>query len=753
MWSEKRFKKIAWLVLSLVLGLSVFFAINLSNITVDYNFEDFYPANDEETAFFQKYRAEFESDNDFLLLSITNDESVLNNDFIKDAIRFRVRLSELTYVVHVQDITQSKDFRIYHGGVTTETPVFDTLNFNFKNIQSYLVENPELFRSYISEDFKSINFFIKHEDFLSKAKSDELVKGVKALVNDFDFKDVKLAGRTVGQLFYIDLMTNEMLTYVGFSLVLIVLFLALAFRSVWGVFVPQIVIVLSMVWVAGFMGAIDMPFNILLVILPSIMFVVGMSDVIHFVSKYLELLREGKNKFDAIKIAFKEIGLATFLTSLTTAIGFFSLLFVNVKPIQTFGLVVGAGVLVAFLITFSTLPFLFYFTKTPKLVDKKKSSFWVPYLRKMFLFTMRNQKVVIFSTIVFCIIFIFGGTKLIANNFILDDVNPKLKMKQDFVFFDQEFGGIRPFELSISLEEEEDVWDLKNLKKIEKLEDYLRNEYGVKIQMSLVSAIALLNQASNGGNHDYFKVPSKKSKLKNYKRMLKTAEQGAILKRFLSLDEKTTRISGNVPDWGNIKSREKNQALLEFIDNELNVENLSFTITGSAHLLDKNMYYMSTSLVYGLAFALLMVSLIMAILFRSLKMIVIALIPNLIPLIFIVGLMGFFDIHLKITTAVIFTIAFGIAVDDTIHFLSKMKIELSKGRSFLYALKRTYFTTGKAIVLTSAVLCSGFLLLMFSNFMGTYYLGLMISFTLFLAVFADLFLLPVLLFAIKRKEK
>jgi hypothetical protein len=172
---------------------------------------------------------------------------------------------------------------------------------------------------------------------------------------------------------------------------------------------------------------------------------------------------------------------------------------------------------------------------------------------------------------------------------------------------------------------------------------------------------------------------------------------------------------------------------------------LEFKLTGTSHLLDKNMNYLATSLIKGLLFSVLIVALIMGLVYRSWNIIIISIIPNILPLILVAGIMGYFGIALKTSTAIIFTIAFGIAVDDTIHFLGKFKTELSKGRSKIYALKRSYITTGKAMILTTLILCSGFLLLLMSSFLGTFYMGLLLSLTLFFALILDLTLLPVLL--------
>src|SRR5690554_3755225 len=227
--------------------------------------------------------------------------------------------------------------------------------------------------------------------------------------------------------------------------------------------------------------------------------------------------------------------------------------------------------------------------------------------------------------------------------------------------------------------------------------------------------------------------------------MGKVQEQGRFIATVWDSTEHIARINGGAPDWGNIKASEENKKLYQFIsENNLDLY-FNINVTGTAQLLDRNMRYMSSSLVEGLSFAILVVSILMALLYRSFRMLLISIIPNIIPLIIIAGVMGFSGINLKITTAIVFTISFGIAIDDTIHFLSNFKLELKKGKSKLYALKNTYLSTGKAIVLTSAILIGGFSMLLMSDFMGTYYMGLMICITLIVAVLSDLFILPLLL--------
>ncbi|MCC5922629.1 MAG: MMPL family transporter [Crocinitomicaceae bacterium] len=747
--AEPVFRKIAFVSLLLAAAVTISLAYYLPSIQLDYNFEDFYPANDDESQFFYEYRTNFESDNDFLLLAITNQ----GNDVLEEQFLYRLHnltdaIAHIDMVKDVRSIINTPIVRL-RGPSVTVTPIIDLGHFQREFSENIILSHPRLTSFLISDDLKSLCLFIDHQDFLSKEKSDRIVEDIRNTLEAHNITDFKMAGRTVGQLFYIDIMTNELRTYVGLSLLLVIIILWIAFRSIWGVIIPMIVVVGSTVWIIGWMAFRGEPFNILLTILPPIMFVVAVSDVIHLVSKYIELLRDGKPKLAAIQISFKEIGWATLLTSLTTAIGFFSLLFVNVQPIQVFGKFVGIGVLMAFCLTFMTLPFLFYFTKTPRIVRENRRNFWRPIMQFFMLWTLRHRRVIPWVVALFLAVFIYGAYQVKTNNFIMDDIRDGVPMKADFAFFDEHFAGIRPFEMAVQLRDTSlQFWDKVVLDEMARVENYLEKEYGVAIRMSLIRAIQLLDPLANTSVSDTIQqIPpwDNVRAFRNYKRAILSANEGQLWRSIVNENFGVARIAGNIPDWGSIVVQEKNDGLYTFLSEELKSEILVFQPTGSAHLLDKNMRYLSGSLIQGLAFAILVVSMLMGFLFRSISMVIIAMIPNILPLVFIAGFMGFTGIDLKITTAIVFTISFGIAVDDTIHFLSKFNLELKKGKSPLYALKRTYFSTGKAILLTSAVLCSGFLLLLLSDFLGTFYLGLMITLTLFFAIVADLLLLPILL--------
>ena len=206
-------------------------------------------------------------------------------------------------------------------------------------------------------------------------------------------------------------------------------------------------------------------------------------------------------------------------------------------------------------------------------------------------------------------------------------------------------------------------------------------------------------------------------------------------------------------DLGSDEIRLANDSIRSWISNNLQTDLATYSITGTAIIIDKNNEYLRESMFKGLGLAFLVVSVLMVFLFKNVKMMLISLIPNIIPLLVAGAIMGFTGIELKASTSIIFTIAFGIAVDDTIHFLSKLKLVLNRGKSLEEAIQRTFKETGKAIVITSVILFFGFLILIFSDFTGTFYIGILVSVTLLSAVITDLYLLPVSLRLLLRKKK
>ncbi len=735
--------------LTIILGsLTLFLCIGLLLLRFDYNFEKFYPKNDSDTSFFEQYRKKFNSDNDYLLIAIEREKGIFDSSFLRQVDAFSKELESVPYVEVVAGITNQDHFYLLPGGMYSKQPIihFDSLQLAQDSIR--LFNAPEYVNTMVAQDGKSVCLFVKHNDYLSKAKCDELISGLQKVENNYQFENVRYAGRAIGQAFYIEKMNFELILFAALSGLLTAIFLYLTFRTIWGVIIPMTILASTVFWTMGIMGWTGTPINILLTTLPTVLFIVSISDVVHLVSRYLDAQRAGKTSPEAMRVSLKEVGFATFLTSITTTIGFFCLLFVNLQPIQSFGFNLGFGVMIAFVLAILMLPVLVYYfpAKVRPAKDDKNSEKWQKIMTALWIFVFKNKIAICVGTVLICVVAAYGALQIKANNYFMDDMKDTEPLKINFNYFDDHYGGIRPFEMAIILKDTSaSFWDPEILETMNQVEDFLEKDYQVEIKQSLVQMLKVANKASYAGNSEYYELPASTSKQKQFKRLLTSGPSKEIMKSVIDSSGTISRISGGIGDIGNVEASTRTERLNTFLATLDNQDKLEFKLTGSSYLMDKNMNYLATSLTKGIISSILLVGLIMGLVFKSFRMAILSVIPNIIPILMVAGVMGYFGIPLRTSTAIIFTIAFGIAVDDTIHLLGKFKQQLNQGKSKLYALKRAYMVTGKAMIITTIILCSGFLLLLCSSFQGTFFLGLLLCLTLLFAIVFDLLLVPILI--------
>lgn len=735
--------------------VTLFLVYQIFNLKFDYDFTSFYSESDEDTEFFDAHQNRFGTDNDFVFISLEDKNGVFNTDFLVKVDSFVNDIKNDSLVTSATSLINLSEYvKTPFSKLAIKVPylnICDTCSYYNDSIRIF--NRPEILAFFINESATGLMVKIDHAPKLSKKKCDFLKTHIDELLINYQFSDYHIAGRAIGQSYYIDIMRFETLFFIGLSFVLIIIFLFITFKSWWGIWLPMLIVTASMLWIIGFMGAVNQPINIVLTVLPSIMFVVAMSDVIHLVTKYIDELRLGKPKEEAVKTAFKEVGFATLLTSITTAIGFLSLLTVPMGAIRVFGIYTAIGVLFAFILAYTALPSLLLLVKPPKLATKTiTSNFWYKVLHSAFQKLIKYRVKVFIGFIILIAFGIIGLQKVRTNYFLLEDLKEDNFMRQQFTYFDDSYMGLRPFEMSIELKDSsKTIYDYSVLSSIHLIDSFLVTDFGLVQTFSLASALKIANRVEHGGQSKYYCFPNKRDSKKFIKQFKKLGEK-AGLSNFVDSTGRFTRISSTMGDIGKQLADQKTIRLEKFIDQYIDSTLIDVRLTGTGYVLDKNMTSISTNLTYGLLLAILIVSLLMGGLYRNIKMVLIAMVPNLLPLLFLAAILGYSGINLKVSTAIIFTIAFGIAVDDTIHFMSKFKLELNKGSSVLYALKRTYLSTGRAIILTSLIICAGFLLLLFSDFLGTFYIGLLISLTLIFAVIADLILLPILILFFYRKK-
>ncbi|RPG80780.1 MAG: hypothetical protein CBC74_004590 [Crocinitomicaceae bacterium TMED114] len=740
-----------------------------AHIGFNYDFEAFFPEGQPETAFYLQFREAFSTDNDFILVGLKGDQGVFDPAFLRATRDLASALDTVQGVTGVLDPTDlTLPVRDPVLGMIFQRPLlrWDQPE-HYATDSAAIWRNPQWVGTVFSEDGQSLALTVLQTPMLSKEGCDRIAADTDAVLTQWQAAqeaqgmtvECHRAGRAHAQVHYVSVMEREVALFVGLGLILLITFLFFAFRTWWGIVIPLTVILLSGLGTLAFMELTGKGIDIMTVVLPTIIFVVGMSDVVHIITRYLDELRAGLPPFPALRKAFREVGLATFLTSLTTAIGFLTLLSSAIGPIQEFGLYTAAGVFIAFGLAFSLLPAVLMRTDAPIRhaagPEDSSASPWTPWLSRWFIRIVRYRKAILGATVVLTGLSLWLLSGIVVNNYLLEDLRADDPLRQEFNFFERDFSGVRPYELALRFEPGQETMALPGvLAAVDSVETWLAEEVGAGSVLGPASVARTAHRLFNGDRPSADRIPKGPALSRLLDRLYKldrrtSDNSGAGWSAAVRDDLGLARITAKTADLGANVLAERNTRFLErvdaYLDNTFDTPPFSVEVTGTANLIDLNNRFLASDMVLGLLIAFGMVALIVGVLFRSLRMMLISLVPNVLPLLFIAGFMGALDIDLKVSTSIIFTIAFGIAVDDTLHFLAKYRILLQQGRQPIWALRRTFLATGKAIIITSIILCGGFATLMLSSFEGTFHIGLLVSLTLCFAVVVDLAVLPLLL--------
>jgi predicted RND superfamily exporter protein len=736
-----------WLILLpvFVILLSLWLGFNASKLTFNYDIRRFFPEGNPEIEYYQAHREKFTTDNDFTLIALFPDKGVhvLDAAFLQRVDSLEKELNQLS---HVRSTLSLLSARRYIMGPSGPFPIpwvhpYDS-NKMYRDT-ARVAASSFMSGNLVASDQSSLVIILFSTEELSKKKCDTLFANINNTLTKHQFLDAKLAGRIPGQIYYLEVLIKEFALYTTTSFMLVLLILVFLFRNVWGVMLPVIVISLSALWTLGIAALLNKPIDPFTSLLPMILFVVGTSDIIHIFSRYLEELRKGTPKTSALKISVREIGIATLLTSTTTAIGFLTLYSNPIEPVKTFGLISAVGVGVAYILTILFFPLILYFAPVPKrALIGVQNLWWNQKLEILSNYVSNNYRTILLGFGIVILLSLLSISQVKINNYLLDDLSPNDPLKKTFSFFDQNYGGVRPIEFGVhSLAKPLDSFEA--LSELQMLEDYLKKQFDLSSIQSPAEPYKMLNMTMTAGEERNYKVPRLEADYIATKRWADRFYKSGKFASFITEDRRSGRIAARMHDPGSSVLYNKYDSLQAFI-NRTDFKYISIRPTGTAFLIDESNKHVSKNLMYGLIIAMMAIAGIAGWMFRSLIMIVISIVVNVIPLIFAAGIMGLVGADLKVATAIIFTIAFGIAVDDTIHFLSRLRVE-QQHLPYREAVLKTLRTTGKAIILTSIVLVSGFAVLVMSAFASTFYIGLLISLSLIMAVLADILLLPVLL--------
>ena len=526
----------------------------------------------------------------------------------------------------------------------------------------------------------------------------------------------------------------------------------LFFRSIRATLISMLVVLFGVAWALGTLGLMGYEITVLTALIPPLIIVIGVPNCIFLINKYQQEVAKHGNQIKSLQQVIVKIGNATLMTNLTTASGFATFILTNSKVLKEFGIIASINVIGIFILSLLVIPITYSFMPLPNKkhlnhLKNKSIDRFVKWMEDKVRHKRLNTYIVSLIALVTSIIGIYT---IEISGSILEDMPKKQSFFQDILFFDREFDGIVPLEILIDTKRKDGVLKLSTLKRMDRLGESIGAIPELSAPTSVVNAIKYAKQAYYNGNPNYYALPSAQENRFILSYFDRSSKGENVLTGYVDDTGQYARMTTFMTDINTQRMEEIEAELQREIAKIFPEERYTVSLTGKALLFLKGTKYLIKNLVLSLVLAIFLIALFMAYLFRSFKMIIISLIPNLLPLIITAGMMGFLGIPLKPSTILVFSVAFGISVDDTIHFLAKYRQELIASK---WKIQRSVYAalreTGVSMFYTSIVLFFGFSVFMSSEFGGTVALGGLISMTLLFAMLANLILLPSLLISLK----
>ncbi|MGK0412364.1 MAG: putative RND superfamily exporter protein [Polaribacter sp.] len=670
-------------------------------------------------------------------------------------------LEEIDFTVSIADIQRLKADRkkrkfvlepLYAKNPTTSEEVLAIKKELFEKLPFYdnLLFNKET-------GTLQTAIYIKKEIINTPKRRDFIFNTLIPIIEKFEKDqniDVRISGMPYIRTLNAQNIQDEILLFVLGALLITAIIFFFFFRSYRATFITLLVVIVGVTWAFGFIGWFGYEITVLTALIPPLIIVIGVPNAVFLINKYQQEIKKHGNQAKSLQRVIAKVGNATLMTNITTASGFATFVFVKSDLLREFGILASVNIISIFILALLIIPIIYSFMPLPKKkhlnhLERKWIENVVNWMERM----VKNQRITIyFTTVIVIILSIIGVYKIRVSGSIIEDMPKSTGFYKDIKFFENEFGGIMPLEILIDTKKDKEVMKLSTLKKMDKINETIESFPELSKPISVVNLVKYSKQAYYKGNPKYYQLPTNQEQSYIFAYTKNTNNDAGMLKNFVDSTGRYARITTFMKDIGTDKMDVIQERLKAVIDKEFPADDFSVSITGKALVFIKGTNYLITNLVISLSLAIILIALFMAWMFRSPQMIIISLLPNMLPLLITAGLMGFFDIPIKPSTILVFSIAFGISVDDTIHFLAKYRQELIANN---WRIKPSVYSalreTGVSMFYTSIVLFFGFLVFCLSSFGGTIALGGLVSITLLLAMVSNLLLLPSLLLTFEKK--
>lgn len=598
--------------------------------------------------------------------------------------------------------------------------------------------------------------YLKKDLVNTPARRDFIINDLIPLINDFE-NETGIKVYTSGMPYIRTLnsqnIIDEIGMFIGAALLVTSVIFFFFFRSFRATLISLITVIIGVMWVFGILGFLHYEITVLTALIPPLIIVIGIPNCIFLINKYQQEIKLHGNQAKSLQRVITKVGNATLMTNVTTASGFAAFILTNSKLLKEFGVVASINIIVIFLLSLIIIPIIYSFMPSPKYKHLKHlSKRWIGRLVNWMERMVKGHRVSIYviSVLLLCLS-IIGINKIQISGSIIEDLPKNTEFFSDLKFFEKEYEGIMPLEIFIDTKRKNGVMKLATLKRMDKLQDFFSEIPEFSKPISIVELVKYSKQAYYNNNPEYYQLPNSQERTFLLSYAKSSVNNTLFLNNYVDSTGQFARITIFMKDIKTDRFDRIQEDLKSKIDKIFPSDRYNVKVTGRALVFQKGTKFLMNNLIISLSIAILLIAIFMAWMFRSLKMILVSLIPNLLPLIITAGLMGFLNVPLKPSTILIFSIAFGISVDDTIHFLAKYRQELVANhwrikKSVYAALKET----GISMFYTSIVLFFGFSVFAISSFGGTVALGILVSITLLFAMLANLLLLPSLLLSLER---
>lgn len=753
-----RYRLITLLVLIILTCIMAFYA---SNVKLSYEAARILPVTDSTYSQYLKFKEKFGEDGTVMVIGFQNEalwkQPVLagwydlTNEVKKiEGIQEVVSVARAFTVIR-NDSLHKLDFKPLLSSRPETQEEVDSLRKLFNQLPFY---EGLLYNDSTKATVMAITF---DQDKINTKGRIEIVRQIKDLSEKFSAEhkiELHYSGLPYIRTAVSQKILAEMKMFLFLALFVTALILLVFFRSFYAVLLPMIVVIFGVIWSFGTLELFNFKITILTSLIAPLIIVIGIPNCILLLNKYQQEYAKHGNKIKALVRSIYRIGVSTFFANVTTSIGFLVFAFTHSDVLIEFGLIASINVMITFIISLVFIPLIFSFLPPPstkqirhlerKSLNKllKKIDSWV-HIRRLRIY------VTVFSIVAISLI---GMLRITSVGYVVDDLPKKDVIYKDLKFFETNFRGVLPFEIAVDTRKPKGALDLKNLYKINRVQKVLANYKEFSEPVSVAEGIKFSYQGLRDNDPKFYIIPNVEElgRLSGYANTARGNQR--MFKSIIDSAQQVTRISFQVADIGSIKMKTLMAEIQPRIDSIFPPGEYDVKLTGNSIIFLKNNDYLLLNLKESVLLAILFIGTVMFFLFMSFRMVIIALIPSMTPLLLTAAMMGYFNIALKPSTILIFSIAFGIASDGTMYFLTRYRQELRKfGGSISKTVSNVIFETGPSMIYTGVILFSGFFIFSASSFGGTSALGILISVTLLIAMFSNLIFLPTLLLSLEKR--